>query len=82
MGDDAGIPFVLVGVVTSWDPRSRVLYVGHERLHLPPSVPTPLLTGWTPYLPEPLHVTVVGTRHRDETEPWTVTEIKRHVPGS
>ncbi len=80
MGDDS-IPFVLVGVVTSWEPSSRVLWVGHECLHIPPSVPTQLLTGWTPYLTEALRVRIVGSRPRDGAEPWTVAAIGRHEPG-
>ena len=73
LGDD-GIPFVLVGPVTSWDPITRVLWVGGQRLHVPPSVPVQLLT-------DQLSVTIVGHRPRAGAEPWSVTEIRRHEPG-
>ena len=62
MGDDDGIPFVLVGLVTSWNPITRVLWVGGQPLHVLPSVPTPLLT-------DQLSVTVVGHRPRAGAEP-------------
>jgi hypothetical protein len=42
MADDP-IPFVLAGIVVSWDPVPRVLYVGSARLEVAPGVGVEIL---------------------------------------
>ena len=73
MGDD-GVPFVLAGTVTHWDPAARVLEVGDQRCRVPASVTVPLIA------PD-VSVTVTGHRLATGAEPWTVTEIRLHEPG-
>jgi hypothetical protein len=72
---DDGIPFTLAGQVAWWDPATRVLYVGSQRLSVPPSAPADFLT-------RDLSVTITGRRPREESATWTVTEIQPHQPGS
>jgi hypothetical protein len=43
MADDP-IPFVLAGKVVSWDPATRVLHIGLDRLDVAPGVDTTFLT--------------------------------------
>jgi hypothetical protein len=73
MGDD-GVPFVLAGTVTHWDPVARVLEVGDQRCRVPASVTVPRIAP-------NVSVTVTGHRPAIGSEPWTVEEIRLHEPG-
>jgi hypothetical protein len=68
-------PFVLAGEVTSWDPDTRVLYIGDTRLEVTPGVAAETL------VPKQ-SVTVSGYRSKDTAGPWVVTEIRVHRAGS
>jgi hypothetical protein len=68
------IPFVLAGVVVSWDPVPRILYVGSARLDVAPGV------GVGALVPSQ-RVTVTGHRPRQDGGPWVVTKIEAHRPG-
>ena len=69
------IPFVLAGVVVSWDPVPRILYVGSARLDVAPGV------GVGALVPSQ-RVTVTGHRPKqDGGGPWVVTKIEAHRPG-
>jgi hypothetical protein len=71
---DDGVPFVLAGTVTSWDPVVRVLDMGDQRFRVPASVPVPRIA------PD-VRVTIAGHKPAIESEPWTVTEIRLNEPG-
>jgi hypothetical protein len=73
MADD-GVPFVLVGNVTFWDPVARLLDVGDQRCWVPASVPVPRIAP-------NVSVTVVGHRPAIGADPWTVEQIRLHEPG-
>lgn len=70
---DDGVPFVLAGTVTSWDPVARALHVGDQPCRVPPSVPVPAIAP-------NVSVTVAGHRPATGSEPWTVEEIRLHEP--
>jgi hypothetical protein len=69
-----GVPFVLIGSVTSWDPVTRALHVGDQPCRVPTSVRVPAIAP-------NLSVTIVGHRPAVGSEPWTVEEIRLHEPG-
>ena len=73
MADDP-IPFVLAGIVVSWDPVPRVLYVGSARLEVAPGVGVEILVPRQ-------RVTVTGHRPKHDGGPWVVTKIEAHRPG-
>jgi hypothetical protein len=66
---DNGVPFVLVGTVTSWDPVTRALHVGDQPCRVPASVPVPNISP-------NVSVTIAGHRPAAGSEPWTVEEIR------
>ncbi len=72
--DPVPIPFGLAGVVTSWNPVSRMLHIGGQCLHVPSSVAA---AGLAPNV----SVTVTGHRPAGGSAPWTVTEVRPHQPG-
>ena len=57
------IPFVLAGVVVSWDPVPRILYVGSARLVVAPGV------GVEALVPSQ-RVTVTGHKSKQDGGPW------------
>jgi hypothetical protein len=68
------IPFVMAGVVVSWDPVPRILYVGSARLDVAPGV------GVEALVPSQ-RVTVTGHRPKQDGGRWVVTKIEAHRPG-
>ena len=74
MADDGSIPFVFAGKVVTWDPATRVLYIGSTPLTVAPDVDTTLLTPSQP-------VTVSGYRPAHPDGPWVVTKIQAYQPG-
>jgi hypothetical protein len=73
MTDDP-IPFVLAGEVQSWDPITRVLYVGQTRLDVAPDVAVEAL------VPKQ-SVTVTCYRSKHGAGSWVVLEIKAYRLG-
>lgn len=73
MADDDPTPFVLAGKVVTWDPATRVLYIGIAHLNVAPDVDTSLLTPSQP-------VTVSGDRLSHPDGPWMVTKIQTYRP--
>jgi hypothetical protein len=66
--------FVLVGAVTDWNPAMRVLWVGGQCFDIPGALAVE-------FLAPNVRVTLVGRRPADDSEPWTVTEIRPQPPG-
>ncbi len=73
MADDP-IPFVLAAEVESWDPATRVLYVGQIRLEVAPDVVVEIL------VPKQ-SVMVTAYRSKSYGGPWVVTGIQVYPPG-
>ena len=71
--DGQPIPFVLAGVVVSWGPVPRILYVGSARLAVAPGVSVEALV-----LSQ--RVTITGHQSKQDGGPWVVTKIEAHRP--
>jgi hypothetical protein len=68
------VPFVMAGHVHSWDPATRVAYIGGARLEISLGVAAEA------FVPNQ-SVTVSGYRSKHKSGPWLVTEILPIQPG-
>ena len=59
--------------MSSWDPETRVSYIGGAGLEISPGVALEALPNQS--------VTVSGYRSKHDSGPWLVTEIRSIRPG-